>query len=232
MQPESNPRKTRRLVSVAIIVVILAVALAIVALEVLQPQPNIQITQTHFEYDRTPSTSNVVNYGYIAYDRINQSQQFEADASSPGTYDLVFDNSLSFTLTEGVSVTYAYPGYSNSESFQVGPGDVKVIEANLTGGQKFSGTFTVSGGALDDTVKVYIDQTTCLETVTYSYVLVNAGSVGGFASIGLQTNHTISSNKYFVAADQQLPESGSIDISQPFCNTQQAYLVVMSQQKG
>ena len=231
MQPEVKPKRSRRLVYVVIVVVILGVA-SVAAFVYLQPQPNIQITQVEINYDDNSNNSDLYNYGYIAYDRINLSQTFSVTAISAGTYGLVFDNTLSFTLTETVSVTYALGGHSHTESFSIGPGEVKTVEANLTNGEQFSGTFTVIGGILDDTVKVNIDQTTCQETVAYSYVLVNAGSSGGFVDIGLRTNHTIASNKYFVAANDQSPQSGTLIIPQPFCESQVVHLVVLDQQRG
>lgn len=214
--------KMRFLIAV-VLTIIVAVAAGYAVLYYSQ-EPNIQTTQVQINpYDDSQS-SVVANYGTV------HSGPFNYTATQPGSYAVVFSNSLSIFSSKQVSVAFTVAGQAGSQSFQLSPGQERSINASLQTGQQFSGTFTISGGSGND-LDLYVQQNTCNEIVSYAFTLVNGGVANGFATVGIQSGGQVFQlNKYYVTAGQQLPENGQVTL--PGCNNQPLSIVVIQQDKA
>lgn len=184
-------------------------------------QPNIQVTEVNVPQGTAhPRSSTVVDKGTVV-----NSGTFDYTTTLPGTYALIFDNSFSIFSSKSVSVTYTVAGTSDAKSFVVNPGNVERLSFDLSAGQRLSGSFAVSGGSGNDVV-FSITARTCTQTVSFSFTLVNSGSANGYATVQFQVDgQTMWTNRYFVAEGQQLPKTGSVDLSD--CNGH-IYNVVIS----
>lgn len=63
-------------------------------------------------------------------------------------------------------------------------------------------------------------------SVTFRFTLVNAGSINGFATVGLYIDSSLhGSNRYYVSAGQSLQESMSADVHD--CNPHSASIAII-----
>ena len=232
-QPQSSPPQSKRifkglgLAGIIVIVVVVALGGGIGGTVIYQAaqQPNIQATSINIPQATTkPQSSTVVNDGTVA-----NSGAFDYAATLPGTYMLVFDNGFSVFTSKSVAVTYTVAGTSGSKSFTVSAGSSESLPFTLTTGERLYGTFTVSGGSGND-VNFYLTAQTCTQTLNFSFTLVNSGSANGYATVHFQSDGTsVWSNRYYVAQGQQLPESGSVVLSD--CSGHSFNVVVSQMQK-
>jgi hypothetical protein len=141
-------------------------------------QPNIQATAIVIGQPITdPRLSTVLDDGRVA-----NSASFGYTTVLPGTYTLVFENSFSTFSSKSVYATYTAAGATHTQSFAVSAGSAQNIANNLLANQVLSGSFTVTGGSGND-VNFYITASTCTQTVTFSFSLVNPGAANGFATV-------------------------------------------------
>jgi len=210
---------------VVLSVVVVGAASAYYLLDV-APQPNLQITAIESGNPvQNPQTQAVLNQGVVS-----RSGSFTYTANLTGSYYLTFDNSFSFISSKNIDVTYTVAGKQNNAGFTVGGSATKTILVGLAPREQVAGNFTVAGGSGND-VDFYIVGDTCTETVPFSFTIVNSGPVGGYASVAYQSDGSaIWTNKYYVAAGQQLPVSGSGSLLD--CNNHKFTPVVTSEQKG
>jgi hypothetical protein len=188
-------------------------------------QPNIQATSINIPQATTsPHSSTVVNEGTVA-----NSGTFDYTTTLPGTYVLVFDNSFSVFSSKSVSVSYTAAGESGTKSFVVSAGNIQTLSFTLTTGERLYGSFSISGGSGND-IDFYVTAQTCTQTVNFSFTLVNSGSANGYATVHFQSDGTsVWSNRYYVAQGQQLPENGSVVLSD--CSGHVYNIVVSQTQK-
>ncbi len=229
--PPTPPAKRSKL---PVIIVLVIVAIALVAggsyagtrIYQASQQPNIQATAVSIGQPVTdPRLTNVVNDG-----RVSNSGSFTYTTTLPGTYSLVFDNSFSTFSSKSVSVAYTVAGATHTQSFAVSPGTSKAISLNLSTDQTLSGTFTIAGGSGND-VDFSITASTCTETVSVSFTLVNPGQADGFATVHITADGQSQwSNRYLVPHGQQVPGNGSVTLTD--CNTHTFNVVVSSQEKA
>jgi len=221
---EQAPKSRRMVWIIVAVVVVVLVAVGGVAAYYLLKQPDIEVTQLNVASNDNPTSSTVADQGTVsgyAY--------FSYRAPQVGTYDLVFGNEMSMISSKSVSLNYSTGGPSNLMSFSISPGASRVVSADLTEGQWISGDFTVSGGSGND-VYFQIVANTCSNQVSFSFVLVNAGTANGFAQVSFTVDGTSAwSNRYFVQVGQQLPVNGSVTLQD--CGSHDFNVVVTSQQK-
>lgn len=214
-------------VLVLIIVIVILGSIGSVVIYQVAQQPNIQATAINIPASTTnPQSSTVVNEGTVS-----NSGSFDYSTPLYGTYALVFDNTFSTFSSKSVSVSYAATGYQGgSRSFLVNPGTTQSITFNLKPGDEISGSFSVSGGSGND-VDFYITAETCSQTIDFSFTLVNSGSANGYATVQFQADgQSYWSNKFFVVPGQQLPETGSVVLSD--CNSHNYQVIVTQINKG
>jgi len=185
-------------------------------------QPNIQATSINIPQAITnPQYSIPVNDHIVA-----NSGTFDYTTTLPGTYVLTFDNSFSTFSSKSVSVSYTAAGISATKSFVVSGGNTEELSFTLSNGDRLYGSFSVSGGSGND-IAFYITAQTCTQTVSFSFYLVNSGSANGYATVHFQSDGTsIWSNRYYVGQGQQLPENGSVVLSDCSAHT---YNILISQ---
>ncbi len=189
-------------------------------------QPNIQATAISIGTPTTdPRFGNAVNDG-----RVTNSVSFDYTTSLPGTYVLVWDNSFSIFTSKSVSVTYMVSGSTHTQSFTVQPGHSEQLSFNLGTGDRIYGNFAVSGGSND--VNFYITAQTCIQTVGFSFILVNPGNANGFATVRLTEDgqDTTWSNRYLVPQSGNVQGSGTVTL--PDCGSHILNVVVSSQEKA
>jgi hypothetical protein len=188
--------------------------------------PNIQATAIVIGHPVTdPILSTVLDDGRVA-----NSASFGYTTVLPGTYTLVFDNSFSTFSSKSVYATYTAAGATHTQSFVVSAGNAQNIANNLSANQVLSGSFTVTGGSGND-VNFYITASTCTQTVTFSFTLVNPGAANGFATVHFNVDGQSQwSNRYLVSQSQQVPGSGSVTL--PDCGTHTYGVLVSSQEKA
>ena len=228
-QPSAPPSQSKKIFAglgvgaIALVIILVVILGGIGGTLIYQAaqQPNIQVTNINIpQATAIPRTSTVVDGG-----RVVNSGTFDYTTTLPGTYTLVFDNSFSVFSSKSVAVSFTVAGASDSNSFVVQPGNVANLDFTLTAGNRLTGTFSVSGGSGDD-IDFYVTARTCTQTVNFSFVLVNSGSANGYATVQFQVDgQAFWTNRYFVAQGQQLPENGSVVLSD--CNGH-AYNIVVS----
>lgn len=189
-------------------------------------QPNIQATSINVPQSTTyPRSSTVVNNGVVS-----NSGSFDYTATLPGGYAVTFDNGFSTFSSKSVSVSYNVAGTSYTKSLVVSAGTSESLSFTMSTGERLYGTFTVSGGSGND-VDFYIVAQTCTQTVSFSFTLVNSGSANGYASVQFHSDGTaLWTNRYYVAQGQQIPESGSVSLSD--CSAHSYQIVVSQTQKS
>ncbi len=188
-------------------------------------QPNIQVTAVSI-----PQATGDPQTAYPVDGIVSSSDSFDYTPSQPGTYTLVFDNSFSTFSSKSISLSYTAGGSSDTKSFVVDAGEIERLSFTLEANQRLSGSFTISGGSGND-VNFYMKAETCTQTVNFSFTLVNSGSANGYATIQFQVDgQSYWTNKYFVVQGQQLPQSGSIVLSD--CNGHDYRVVVSSIEKA
>lgn len=161
---------------------------------------------------------------------VSQSGSFSYTANLTGSYYLTFGNSFSVFSSKNVALTYNVAGKRYDTGTTVIAGATQTIFVGLPSGGQVTGNFTVSGGSGND-VDFSIVGDTCTETVPFSFTIVNSGSVGGYGSVAYQSDgSSIWTNRYYVAAGQQLPVSGSGSLLD--CNTHTFAAVITAQQRG
>lgn len=77
----------------------------------------------------------------------------------------------------------------------------------------------------EETYQTTRNSQNCVVSINYSFVLVNAGSANGFATVALQadfggqTAFQPFTKTYYMMAGQQIPVSGVADLPGPACPT-------------
>jgi len=217
--------RTKVLSVVVLLVLVVGAASAYYVLEV-APQPDMQVTAIQSGTPvQAPQTQTVLSQGLVS-----NSGSFSYTANLTGSYYLTFGNSFSVFSSKNVGVTYTVAGKQYKTGVSVGAGATQTIFVGLPSGGQVTGNYSVSGGSGND-IDFSIVGNTCTETVPFSFTIVNSGSVGGYASLAYQSDgSSIWTNRYYVAAGQQLPVSGSGNLLD--CNTHTFAAVVTAQQKG
>lgn len=228
-QSPRSPGKGKLVLVIIIgIVIVIIIAGSFVGATVYQAaqQPNIQATAINIAQPAaSPRTANALDDG-----RVSNSGSFDYTTGQSGTYILVFDNSFSTFSTKSVGVTYNVAGSDQTRSFSVPPGTTQQISYNLATGQRIHGSFTIAGGSGND-INFYITASTCSETVSFSFTLVNPGPASGFATVHFTVDgQTQWSNRYLVPNGGQVPATGSVTL--PDCNSHTMNIVVSAQEKA
>jgi hypothetical protein len=219
--------KSRRMAWIIVAVVVAVMVVGGGAAYYWPQQLNIEVTKVNFgKASENPQSSTPVDQGGVSG---SASFSFAADAT--GTYEMYFENNIDLGLDDkSVALSYSINGQSTSQTFDVPAQHMSTVSVGLNKGDTLSGQFTIVGGSYND-LNFWITGSTCTATVPVTFVLVNRGLTGGYAMVVIQSNgQTLWSNKYYVSAGQQSPESTSLVL--PTCSTPQLTVVVLSQQKG
>jgi hypothetical protein len=213
--------------TVAAVAVVVMVAVGGVAANSLLQQPNIEVSNVNIGKASTDPQSSTP----VSERRVNDSASFSFAASATGTYVMNFDNTFDDCMDKSIALSYSINGQSTSQTFGVQASYFpSTVSASLNKGDALSGQFTVVGGTNND-VNFSITGSTCTANVPFSFVLVNRGLTGAYATVEIQADGQTSwSNSYYVSGGQQSPESASLAL--PTCGTPQFTVVVVLQQEG
>ena len=212
--------------AVLVILILIVGASAAYYLVDVAPQPNMIITAVGTPQPvQTPLTQQVQSQGLVS-----GSGSFSYTATLKGSYNLTFGNSFSTFSSKSISIIYTVRGTQYKTGLSLSPGQTNYVYVGLNPGDSVSGTFSISGGSGND-ADFSIVGSTCSEAVPFSFTISNSGSASGFASVAFLANGTsIWTNKYFVPSGQNVPVTGSGNVSD--CGPRAFTAVITSQQKG
>jgi hypothetical protein len=219
--------RSRRMIWIVVAVLVVAmVAVSGVAAFSLFQQPDIEVIKVNFgTTSESPRSSTPVDLG-----RVSGWASFSLVANVTGTYDMTFDDTFDECNDKSIGLSYSINGQSTSQTFDVSGFLPSVVGVSLNKSDTLSGQFTIVGGSYND-VDFWITGSTYSATMPVTFVLVNRGLTGGYATVGIQSNgQVLWSKSYYVSAGQQSPESTSMVF--PTCSSPQLTVAVLSQQKG
>jgi hypothetical protein len=173
-------------------------------------QPNIQVTTVSVYPPVThPLTINLLNE-----ERVSDIGSFNyVPVNKSGEYVLVFSNDPSSSSDRFVNLTYTthWPDYLWA-FFTLDPGESRTVQVHVNSGQQLGGDFWVTGESGSD-VNFQIVGYTCTEDVSFSFFLIDRGSVDGYADVAFTVDGVSAwTGKYFVPLGSSVPVNGSVTI--------------------
>lgn len=159
--------------------------------------------------------------------RVSISDSFSYYSKNGGTYNLIFDNTISVFSNKSVDVSYTDKGKQYNKKFLVPSGTRHSIEVFAYPNSSISGQMQVSGGSGSD-IDFVITTKECTQKVKFSFSLFNSGHVAGDVTVKLLAgDKSYWSNNYVLKSDEKISRSDSETI--PNCKDLK---IVISEQKS
>lgn len=188
-------------------------------------QPRIQAVEVNI----APPVANPRAWTVLAAN-VSGHGAFSHIAKLPGSYSMVFNNSISPFSPKTVTLNWTDPnGVSRPQTFTVDPGGLYNLTVQMKLNQAISGNFSVSGNPGNE-IGFSLTARACTDHVSFSFSLVNGGA-SGYARVQLLVDgRALWTNRYFVAQGGQVPGSGYVTLLD--CNPHNTSIEIASQERA
>jgi hypothetical protein len=189
-----------------VLLALIIISTAAVSYSVLY-RPNIQKVGVEIPKPTISHTHNLL-YDFLALGSFT----FYYPANESTTLNLHFSNDQGYMITKSVTFTYSIDDQAKVISFSLPPYAGTHYSIDLLAGQVLHGNLSVSGSLIND-IFFSLTTTTCTQSISFSFTLVNSGYSNGFAVVEFRSDGmSVWSNRYYLEAGGSKVETGTVTI--------------------